>query len=793
MRRSRAVMSLDRPSQLTLNHGLSVDSKEIAPNEISRRPPQLCAGLMGIAIGSPDDVEIVQRGYKSDGASLDRSRDSLKDMSRFESGMSLDRDPIRRREMYNRHCGHTFDEENKAKCDGISSRLSDSKLRSKNLSAEESSPVPSKRSVHTFAERKKSRTDCESASSLQDSNSMHSSGGGLFEKHFGRNKKQHKLEKSKRLSTSALYDRSPTEAFYNKTGSMRLSATELFEKFCSEDFSSLYGPGSHYDDVFKEDVLTKDYRRESRSSPHIRTKPLHKSDKNIERSKSTADNNSAIEIIEEFNNFGTPNTLSLSAHDIMRKPTQLSLSIQNYNVTDQYELCVGATQKKKHSFKRDIIPSLKDRPLFEWCNSEFRPIDDEDSPTVGKLIADAALEEIPQDDSTSFLSDVFASNEDVSLHQDNGNSNKISRGRLVHQRGIDKEEMTSSLKSNSTTIEEESLSSDRSPADTYSVTERIELYDENPKRLPDGEKVSHNFVDGTNKPSNIYQFVKQEDEFVENNTLTKITERNNLLDVNVEVMHNFDPEDEDNTDKILASDISGKQSYSGSHSTLINEMLFESDKNCIKDATEQDMQSLIDYSSETEEISGFCDINEESMDKKECEASRSIWMAINAFEKIEKCAARAQQLREQMKDPNNSLCSSQEQNENENKFSAESDTQNMEAKSESMESNTRDIKTKSEGIESELSPVITKIPLRHSMQKLRLINIESIAMTNENSKISITDQNCPINSMDKVDAEISDQNPKPKSKDVKKSFFRLQKGKSDDILNAPKKSKCFPL
>lgn len=52
------------------------------------------------------------------------------------------------------------------------------------------------------------------------------------------------LDKSKRASSSALYeraDRSPTEAFYNATGSTRLSSQELFEKFCSEDFTSLYG------------------------------------------------------------------------------------------------------------------------------------------------------------------------------------------------------------------------------------------------------------------------------------------------------------------------------------------------------------------------------------------------------------------------------------------------------------------------------------------------------------------------------------------------------------------------
>ncbi|KAJ8717132.1 hypothetical protein PYW08_005531 [Mythimna loreyi] len=52
------------------------------------------------------------------------------------------------------------------------------------------------------------------------------------------------MDKSKRASSSALYERaerSPTEAFYNATGSTRLSSQELFEKFCSEEFTSLYG------------------------------------------------------------------------------------------------------------------------------------------------------------------------------------------------------------------------------------------------------------------------------------------------------------------------------------------------------------------------------------------------------------------------------------------------------------------------------------------------------------------------------------------------------------------------
>lgn len=53
------------------------------------------------------------------------------------------------------------------------------------------------------------------------------------------------MDRSKRASSSALLlragERSPTEAFYNATGSTRLSSQELFEKFCSEDFTSLYG------------------------------------------------------------------------------------------------------------------------------------------------------------------------------------------------------------------------------------------------------------------------------------------------------------------------------------------------------------------------------------------------------------------------------------------------------------------------------------------------------------------------------------------------------------------------
>ncbi|KAJ2948621.1 hypothetical protein O0L34_g7875 [Tuta absoluta] len=69
---------------------------------------------------------------------------------------------------------------------------------------------------------------------------------GVFERRLPRIYKIGLMDKSKRASSSALYDRtererSPTEAFYNTTGSTRLSSQELFEKFCSEDFTSLYG------------------------------------------------------------------------------------------------------------------------------------------------------------------------------------------------------------------------------------------------------------------------------------------------------------------------------------------------------------------------------------------------------------------------------------------------------------------------------------------------------------------------------------------------------------------------
>lgn len=89
----------------------------------------------------------------------------------------------------------------------------------------------------------KKRHDQKSVSSLGEktNDSGGSAPSGLFEKHLGKFYKLSKAEKAKRSSANALYDRSPTEAFYNKTGSARLSSQELFEKFCSEDFVSLYG------------------------------------------------------------------------------------------------------------------------------------------------------------------------------------------------------------------------------------------------------------------------------------------------------------------------------------------------------------------------------------------------------------------------------------------------------------------------------------------------------------------------------------------------------------------------
>lgn len=68
---------------------------------------------------------------------------------------------------------------------------------------------------------------------------------GVFERRLPRIYKFGLMDRSKRASSSALLERaeerSPTEAFYNATGSTRLSSQELFEKFCSEDFTSLYG------------------------------------------------------------------------------------------------------------------------------------------------------------------------------------------------------------------------------------------------------------------------------------------------------------------------------------------------------------------------------------------------------------------------------------------------------------------------------------------------------------------------------------------------------------------------
>lgn len=70
---------------------------------------------------------------------------------------------------------------------------------------------------------------------------------GIFERRLPKIYKFGLMDKSKRASSSALYerndDRSPTEQFYNATGSTRLSSQELFEKFCSEEFTSLYGRG----------------------------------------------------------------------------------------------------------------------------------------------------------------------------------------------------------------------------------------------------------------------------------------------------------------------------------------------------------------------------------------------------------------------------------------------------------------------------------------------------------------------------------------------------------------------
>lgn len=100
---------------------------------------------------------------------------------------------------------------------------------------------------------KQNRVQRLSSSSLQVVQGVRDSSlSRLFDrqKYFGSAARE-RLEKSKRLSTSALYDKSPTEQLYkSKSGSGgRLSSIQLFEKFCSEDFGSLYSDSQGIDFV----------------------------------------------------------------------------------------------------------------------------------------------------------------------------------------------------------------------------------------------------------------------------------------------------------------------------------------------------------------------------------------------------------------------------------------------------------------------------------------------------------------------------------------------------------------
>ncbi|CAH2042192.1 unnamed protein product, partial [Iphiclides podalirius] len=94
---------------------------------------------------------------------------------------------------------------------------------------------------------------------------------GVFERRLPRIYKLGLIDRSKRASSSALYertDRSPTEAFYNATGSTRLSSQELFEKFCSADFTSLYG---HEDDRRRRPAHSKSTGSSGSDVRHERT------------------------------------------------------------------------------------------------------------------------------------------------------------------------------------------------------------------------------------------------------------------------------------------------------------------------------------------------------------------------------------------------------------------------------------------------------------------------------------------------------------------------------------------
>ncbi|VVD01042.1 unnamed protein product [Leptidea sinapis] len=277
---------------------------------------------------------------------------------------------------------------------------------------------------------------------------------GVFERRLPKIYKLGLIDKSKRASSSALYervDRSPTEAFYNATGSTRLSSHELFEKFCSEDFTSLYGrveyrprrpphsksTGSSGSDVRHERTCCR--RVPCTSQPALSRRHIYapRSDRSTDSDDTSPGRTNIRSPLQEQHSedysrsapllspdkFEARFTFDISEHSEVTSnrdetPSDATetrnLTLYEEPYSDRTSICElydAAFTSHRPSFKRN--GSRRQTGQFDLTNLDFRPIDDE-SPRTSRRTSHRSIDDTLRQasESRSWASDsVFATPE----------------------------------------------------------------------------------------------------------------------------------------------------------------------------------------------------------------------------------------------------------------------------------------------------------------------------------------------------------------------------------------------
>lgn len=260
----------------------------------------------------------------------------------------------------------------------------------------------------------KKRHDQKSVSSLGDRTTDSAGTTSLFEKHLGKFYKLSKFEKQKRSSANTLCDDSPTEAFYNKTGSARLSSQELFEKFCSEDFVSLYG---HENDNGNYSYYTNDDYGHSKSleSAHMVLQSKYYTsdeaqDQNVSLSHASL---GAIKKTRKLDGIHAGKRFDYSTESNFRmteKRTHFSFDVPFSlppNITNIIDGSDESLDDKDHSRSAPLLSPDKEGLQFNFDVAELSKTEDlDESPSDATETRNLTLYEEPHSDRTS-LSDAY--------------------------------------------------------------------------------------------------------------------------------------------------------------------------------------------------------------------------------------------------------------------------------------------------------------------------------------------------------------------------------------------------